>query len=187
MAAVTSCENTLFSNGGFQLSRNFSVRMHVNFTRVGKIQAMCGKSRVNVKVKPRLTFTFRRGLSYIASILFTRVKFTRQWKSTLRNKKECMLRTSVTFLILDAETHHRRMFWSRSVCDNIYWLEMTFSAFFHYTQVRVLQKTGLLFNGMYLFTECLQVSCETRPSRLFFLIQNWAFTPKNAPLNKRRS
>ena len=60
-------------------------------TRVNKIETMYGRSRVNVKVEPRSTFTFTRGLSYIASISFTRVKFTcvrtkkitRQWKSTL--------------------------------------------------------------------------------------------------------
>ena len=33
---------------------------------------------MNVKVEPCLTFTFTRGLSYIASILFTRVNFTAQ-------------------------------------------------------------------------------------------------------------
>ena len=49
-------------------------------------------SRVNVKVERRSTFTFTRGLSYIACISFTFVKFTcvrtqkitRQWKSTHR-------------------------------------------------------------------------------------------------------
>ena len=35
---------------------------------------MCEKLRVNVKVKPRFTFTFTRGFSYIVSILFTHVK-----------------------------------------------------------------------------------------------------------------
>ena len=40
-------------------------------------------SRVNIKVKRGLTFTFTRNLSYIASILFTRVKISRLLKSTL--------------------------------------------------------------------------------------------------------
>ena len=34
------------------------------------------RSRINVKVETRSTFTFTRGLSYIAIILFTRAKFT---------------------------------------------------------------------------------------------------------------
>ena len=45
---------------------------------------MYERSRVNVKVEPRSTFTFTRGLSYIASILFTRVKFSR-----VRTEKLC--------------------------------------------------------------------------------------------------
>ena len=49
------------------------MRSHVNFTRVNKIETRYGRSRVNVKVEPRSTFTFTRGLSYIAS--FTRVNF----------------------------------------------------------------------------------------------------------------
>ena len=48
---------------------------HVNFTRVNEIEAMYGRSRVNVKVERGSTFTFTRGLSNTASILFTRVKF----------------------------------------------------------------------------------------------------------------
>ena len=51
------------------------MRSHVNFTRVNKIETMYGRSRVNVKVEPRSTFTFTRGLSYIASSSFTRVNF----------------------------------------------------------------------------------------------------------------
>ena len=53
--------------GGFPLSRNFHVRTHVN-----KKERIHGKSRVNVKVESRSTFTFARGLSYIAFMLFTR-------------------------------------------------------------------------------------------------------------------
>ena len=37
---------------------------------------MYGRSRVNFKVELRSTYTFVRSLSYIASILFTGVKFT---------------------------------------------------------------------------------------------------------------
>ena len=62
--------------GGFPLSRNFPLRTHVNFTLVNKIGAMYERPRVNVTVDRGLTFTFTRDLPYIASILFTRVKFT---------------------------------------------------------------------------------------------------------------
>ena len=52
------------------------MRTHVNFTRLNYIETMSGRSSVNVKVEPRSTFTFARGLSYIASISFTRVNLT---------------------------------------------------------------------------------------------------------------
>ena len=58
------------------LSRNFYTGANVNFTRVNKIEAMYGPSSVSVKVERGLTFTFTRGLSYIASISFMHVKFT---------------------------------------------------------------------------------------------------------------
>ena len=58
------------------LSRNFYTRTHVNFTHVNKVEAIYGRSRVSVKVDRGSTFTFTRGLSYIASISFMRVKFT---------------------------------------------------------------------------------------------------------------
>ena len=51
------------SKGGFPLSRNFHVRTHVNFTRVNKIEAMYGKSGVNVKVESCST-------SRLSSVLF---------------------------------------------------------------------------------------------------------------------
>ena len=49
-------------------------RAHANSARVNKIQAKYGKSCLNVKVKPRGTFTFKCGVSYTVSILFTDVK-----------------------------------------------------------------------------------------------------------------
>ena len=58
------------------LSSNFYTRTNVNFTRVNKIEVMYGRSRVSVKVEGGLTFTFTRGLSYIASISFMHIKFT---------------------------------------------------------------------------------------------------------------
>ena len=51
------------------------MRSHVNFTRVNKIETLYGRSRVNLKVEPRSTFTFTPGLSYIDSSSFTRVNF----------------------------------------------------------------------------------------------------------------
>ena len=57
--------------GLFPLLRNFNVIL--NFTRVNKIESMHGRSRVNAKVE-RSTFTFTGSLSYITSILFTRVR-----------------------------------------------------------------------------------------------------------------
>ena len=49
---------------------------------------MYERSHIHVKVEPHSTFTFKRVLSYISSILFTHVstgvRITRQWKSTLR-------------------------------------------------------------------------------------------------------
>ena len=72
MAKNASAEINL--KGGFLLSRNFSVRTDVNFTRVNKMETMYGRSRVYVKVEPRSTFTLTRGLSYIASISFTHLR-----------------------------------------------------------------------------------------------------------------
>ena len=69
-------EGTDSDKGGFPLSHNFYVRTHLNFTRVNKIEAMYKRSRVNVKFEPRSTFMITRDRPYIASILFTRVKFT---------------------------------------------------------------------------------------------------------------
>ena len=43
---------------------------------------MDGRSCVNIKVEPHLTFTCMHGLSYIAYISFTHRKNTKQWKST---------------------------------------------------------------------------------------------------------
>ena len=48
------------------------MRTLVNFTHVNKIEAMYERPRVNVRVERGSTFTFMRGLSYIASIFFLR-------------------------------------------------------------------------------------------------------------------
>ena len=67
--------------GGFPLSRNFHV-----CTRVNNIEVMYDRLPVNVKVERGSTFAFTRGLPYnIASILFTRVKFTHVRTLKLRN------------------------------------------------------------------------------------------------------
>ena len=54
-------------------------------THVNTIEAMYERPRVNVIVERGSTFTFMRGLSYIASIFFyarTQGKITWWWKST---------------------------------------------------------------------------------------------------------
>ena len=56
------------------MSQFFYERTHANSARVNKIQAKYGKSCVNVKAEARGTSTFKRGVSYIVSILFTDVK-----------------------------------------------------------------------------------------------------------------
>ena len=53
------------ARGGFPLTRNLHVRTHANFTRVNKIEAMYGKSRVNVKVERGLTFFLARPCLFI--------------------------------------------------------------------------------------------------------------------------
>ena len=58
------------------MSRNFFAHSRVKFTCVNKIEAMYERSRVNVKTAPRSTFMFTRDTSYVASILYTRVKYT---------------------------------------------------------------------------------------------------------------
>ena len=72
--------------GGFPLSRNFSMGTHVKCTRVNEIEAKCERPLVNVKFGRSSTFTFTRDLPYTVSVLFTRVTlraYLRQWKSTL--------------------------------------------------------------------------------------------------------
>ena len=58
------------------LTNNYLLNTYVNFTRVNIMEKMYGRFRVNVKVEPRSTFTFTRGLSHLGSILLTLVKFT---------------------------------------------------------------------------------------------------------------
>ena len=55
--------------GGFYCRVIFIVR-----TRVNKIETMCGRSRLNVEVDPRSTFTFPRGLSYIRAVYTREIK-----------------------------------------------------------------------------------------------------------------
>ena len=80
---------------------NFYEGTHVNFTRINKIETMHVRSRGNVKVEARSTLTFMGGLSYIASISFTRVNFPCVCTEKLReiNPKGHFLRVSgKTFL-----------------------------------------------------------------------------------------
>ena len=81
------------------------MRAHINFSSViGKIEAMYGWSRVNVKVEPRSTLKFTSSLSYIAPIMifkrgkifvFTHVKIARQWELSLWLAKILNTKTSV--------------------------------------------------------------------------------------------
>ena len=82
------------------LSRNFHISTHVNCTRLNEIEAVYGRSRVDVKVERgqllhlRVTFhtlpLFHSGAynlrAYLceSSIIRYDMKVMRQWKSTLR-------------------------------------------------------------------------------------------------------
>ena len=80
------------------MSHNFYVCTHINFTHVNEIEATYERSCINIKVKPRSTFSFPRGLSYITSILFIHVKIIWQWKSTFTLIEAIMLtRLSLSF------------------------------------------------------------------------------------------
>ena len=81
-----SCFCRVLTKSWFPLSRNFYVCTHVNFVWAHKKNTIYGRSRVNVKVEPRSTFMFTRGLSYIASISFTHVNFTCVRTEKLGNK-----------------------------------------------------------------------------------------------------
>lgn len=59
-----------------------------------KIEAMYLRSRVNIKVKPPSAFTFTSNLSYIATISFTHVDFTRVHTEKLRDSGNQLVRGS---------------------------------------------------------------------------------------------
>ena len=80
--------------------RNFSVRRHVKLTRANEIEAMYERSRVHVNVERGSTFTFTCGVSYIASILFTRVKLSCVRMEKLRNSGNQPLAVEQTALKL---------------------------------------------------------------------------------------
>ena len=58
------------AKGLFPLSRNFSMRTHVDFTRANKIEAMYERPQVNVKVEPRSTFTLNLRVAFHTLPLF---------------------------------------------------------------------------------------------------------------------
>ena len=64
------------------------------------------EGRVNVTVEPGATFTSARGFSYIASILFTEVKITRQWKSTLSRQDRTALDQKNPYNLLEQSYSH---------------------------------------------------------------------------------
>ena len=87
------------NHGGFPLTSIFHVRKHVYFTRVYKIEATYEVWRVNIKVERGAVFTFTRDLSYIASILFTHVNFTRERTKKLRDSGNPALRAGFHALL----------------------------------------------------------------------------------------
>ena len=65
------------------------MRTRIEFLWVNKIEPMHERSHINVKFERGSFPTFTGDLfKHIASNSFTRVKFTRQWKSALRVKGE---------------------------------------------------------------------------------------------------
>ena len=63
--------------GWFPVSRNFYVRTCVKFTFANEIEAVYERSLVSVKVEPRsTTLSLKLSTFYLASILFTWLKFT---------------------------------------------------------------------------------------------------------------
>ena len=97
--------------------QNYCHACHTRFAVFFPLPSCCvsslmyGRSRIYVKVKPRSTSTFTRGLSYIASISFTRVIYVRthgeitwQWKSALRKdsrpKRVCTAEQGKVFTVL---------------------------------------------------------------------------------------
>ena len=61
------------------------VSTHVDFTQANKIGVMYDRLSINVKGERGSTFVFKRHLAYIASVSFTRVKFTYVCRLKLRN------------------------------------------------------------------------------------------------------
>jgi len=108
------CQTCIISfKGLFRYTNSWYTLWLVSFFMcVSEIETMYGRSRVNIKVEPRSTFAFTRGLSYIASISFTHVNFTRlphvkitrQCKSTLRQPNQ------ITRVIL-MNTHYVFYYW----------------------------------------------------------------------------
>ena len=81
--------------GGFPLSHNFSVRLHVNFTRVNKIETMYGRSRVNVQVEPRslactqtlFYFSFRSFGTDVVLFFFSKTSASSRAKRACENER----------------------------------------------------------------------------------------------------
>ena len=76
--------------GWFLLSRHFSEQMQVKLMHVNEIEAMYGRSCVNVKVEPRSTFMLTCSLLTLTHFIYAHKfyvfwhgKILRQWKSTL--------------------------------------------------------------------------------------------------------
>ena len=68
----------MVTKGWFPVSRNLCVRMHVNSTRVNKIEAMYERSLVSVKVEPRSTSRTSSALFILPLLKFTCVNVRSQ-------------------------------------------------------------------------------------------------------------
>ena len=96
------------------------MRKHVTLTRVNKIEAMYGRSRVNVKVELRSSFTFRLGLSYIASISFKHVNSTYICREKLRDNGNQPLRDK-TAKHLCVRKQDRAITCAFCLYSNVFW------------------------------------------------------------------
>ena len=67
------------SYGWSVLSRKFFVHTHVNFMCVNKVETMYRRLRIYVKVESHSIFPFTHCLSYIVSISFTHLNFTKNY------------------------------------------------------------------------------------------------------------
>ena len=116
----------LLQKSRFPLSRNFYVRTFVKLTFANKTEAMYERSHVSRNSRTSVNFTFNLNTLYLASLLFTWLKFTcvnvRSQKSTLTSalshstwRVPCCNMTS-GFAIALAEIRARRILREKGYC-----------------------------------------------------------------------